>query len=185
MDEIAREKNVDAAAIEIWFSDEARIGQKNKITRRWAKRGTRPSAPHDQRTASTYIFGAICPKEGKGAALILPSCNIEAMNLHLAEIATEVAPGAHAVLMVDQAGWHLSPRIIVPDNITLVPLPPKCPELNPTENIWQFMRDNWISNRVFKSYDDIVDHCCEAWNKLIDQPWRIMSIGMRDWAHRS
>jgi hypothetical protein len=59
--------------IEIWFADEARIGQKNKITRRWAKRGTRPSAPRDQRTASTYIFGAICPKEGKGAGLILPA----------------------------------------------------------------------------------------------------------------
>jgi hypothetical protein len=76
-----------AEAIEIWFSDEARIGQKNKITRRWAKRGTRPSAPRDQRTTSTYIFGAVCPKLGKGAALILPACNTEAMNLHLAEIA--------------------------------------------------------------------------------------------------
>ena len=63
--------------IEIWFADEARIGQKNKITSRWARRGTRPSAPHDQRTASTYIFGAICPREGKGAALVLPACNTE------------------------------------------------------------------------------------------------------------
>jgi hypothetical protein len=80
---------------------EARIGQKNKITRRWAKRGTRPSAPRDQRTASTYIFGAICPKQGKGAALVLTFCNTEAMNLHLAEIAKAVAPGAHAVLLVD------------------------------------------------------------------------------------
>ena len=102
---------------------------------------------------------------------------------HLAEIATEVAPGAHAVLLLDQAGWHISSRLTVPPNITLLPLPPKCPELNPTENIWEFMRDNWLSNRVFKSYDDIVDHCCDAWNKLIDQPWRIMSIGLRDWAH--
>jgi hypothetical protein len=58
------------------------------------------------------------------------------------------------------------------------------PELNPVENVWQFMRDNWLSNRVFKSYDDLVDHCCTAWNNLIDQPWRIMSIGLRDWAHR-
>ena len=82
----------------------ARIGQKNKITRRWAKRGTRPSAPRDQRTASTYIFGAVCPKQGKGAALILPTCNTEAMNLHLVEIAATVAPGAHAVLLLDQAG---------------------------------------------------------------------------------
>ena len=107
------------------------------------------------------------------------------MNLHLAEIAAQVATGAHAALVVDQAGWHMSDRLITPANITLVPLPPKCPELNPAENIWQFMRDNWLSNRVFKSYEDIVDHCCDAWNKLINQPWRIISIGMRDWAHGS
>jgi hypothetical protein len=72
----------------------------------------------------------------------------------------------------------------VPSNIALIALPAKCPELNPQENIWQFIRDNWLSNRVFKSYDDIVDQCCNAWNKLIDQPWKIMSIGMRDWAYR-
>jgi transposase len=171
--------------VEIWFADEARIGQKNKITRRWAKRGTRPSAPRDQRTASAYIFGAICPRDGKGAALVLPTCNTAAMALHLEEIAANVAPGAHAVLVLDQAGWHVSKKLLVPENITLVPLPAKSPELNPTENIWQFMRDNWLSNRIFKSYEDILDHCCFAWNKLIDMPWKIMSIGTREWAHRS
>ena len=132
-----------------------------------------------------YIFGAICPKEGKGAGLVLPFCNIEAMNLHLIEIASEVAPGRHAVLIVDQAGWHMSKKLIVPSNITIIPLPPKCPELNPVENVWQFMRDNWLSNRVFKSHKDIVDHCCQAWNKLTARPWRIMSIGLRDWAKAS
>jgi methyl-accepting chemotaxis protein len=106
MDEVAYEKAVDVETIEIWFQDEARIGQKNKITRRWAKRGTRPSAPRDQRTASTYIFGAVCPKEGKGAALVMPACNTEAMNLHLLEIERAIAPGAQAVLLVDQAGWR-------------------------------------------------------------------------------
>ena len=106
------------------------------------------------------------------------------MSLHLAEIAAAVAPGAHAVLLLDLAGWHLSDRLEVPSNITLVPLPPKCPELNPVENTWQFMRDNWLSNRVFPCYDDIVDHCCHAWNRLVEQPWTIMSIGLRDWAHR-
>jgi len=135
--EIAANEGVDAADVEIWFADEARIGQKNKITRRWAKRGTRPSAPRDQRTASAYIFGAICPKDGKGAALVLPACNTEAMNLHLTEIATAIAPGKHAVLLLDQAGWHLSSRLTVPPNITLLPLPAKCPELNPQENVWQ------------------------------------------------
>jgi transposase len=105
------------------------------------------------------------------------------MTLHLAEIAKAIAPGAHAVLLLDQAGWHMSDRLAVPQNITIIPLPPKSPELNPMENIWQFMRDNWLSNRIFLAYDQIVDHCCAAWNKLVDQPWRIMSIGLRKWAH--
>ena len=91
--------------------------------------------------------------------------------------------GAVATLPLDQAGWHMSSKLVVPANIVIVPLPPNCPELNPTENVWQFMRDNSLSNRVFRSYTDIVDHCCDAWNKLMDQPWRIMSIGLREWAH--
>ena len=94
-----------------------------------------------------------------------------------------VAPGAHAVLLVDQAGWHMSGKLKVPENITILPLPSKSPELNPVENIWQFMRDNWQSNRVFKSYQDILNHCCDAWKKLTDQPWKIMSIGHREWAY--
>ena len=104
------------------------------------------------------------------------------MGLHLAEISTRVTPGKHCALLLDQAGWHISERLAVPSNITIVPLPPKCPELNPVENVWQFMRDNWLSNRVFRSYDAIVDHCCHAWNQLVDRPWRVMSIGLRDWA---
>ena len=170
-------------SLEIWFADEARVGQKNKITRRWAKRGTRPTAPRDQRTQSAYIFGAICPAEGKGAALVLPRCTSEGTSLHLAEISQAVAPGAHAVVLLDQAGWHQSQRLKVPDNLTLVPLPPRSPELNPAENCWQYLRENWLSNRVFSSYADILDHCCEAWNKLVDRPWLIMSLGLRDWAH--
>ena len=165
--------------IELWFQDEARIGQKNKLTRRWARRGTRPSAPHDQRTAWAYIFGAICPAEGKGAGLVMPFCDTPAMQAHLAEISAAVAAGAHAILVLDQAGWHLARALVVPTNITILPLPPRSPELNPVENVWQFIRDNWLSNRVFKSYDDIVAHCCAAWN---DQPWRIRSIGRRGWA---
>jgi transposase len=106
------------------------------------------------------------------------------MNLHLAEIARNIAPGAHAVVLLDQAGWHMTDKLNVPPNVTIMPLPAKCPELNPQENVWQFLRDNRLSNRVFKSYDDIVDHCCDAWNSLVEQPWRIMSIGLREWAHR-
>ena len=169
LDAIGRAADVGRDDIEVWFGDEARVGQKNKITRRWAKRGTRPSAPQDQRTASPDIFGAICPETGAVAGLVLSWCNIEAMGLPLAEIAARVTPGKHCALLVDQAGWHTSERLVVPA-ITIVPLPAKCPELKPVENVWQFMRDNWLSNRVFGSYNAIVDHCCEAWNKLAEQP---------------
>jgi hypothetical protein len=92
------------------------------------------------------------------------------------------APGARAILLLDQAGWHGAKALKVPSNISLLQLPPRAPELNGQENIWQFMRQNWLSNRIFKSFDDIVDHCCYAWNTLIDQPWKIMSIAHRDWA---
>jgi hypothetical protein len=180
---IARQQCLDIADIEIWFADEARVGQKNKITRRWARRGTRPSAPQDLRTASAYIFGAICPAQGKAVGLILPWCNTEAMNLHLAAISANVAPGHHAVLLLDQAGWHTTPQLVVPTNISIIPLPAKCPELNPQENVWEFIRDNWLSNRIFTGYDNLVDHCCDAWNNLVRQPWTIMSIGLRGWAH--
>lgn len=99
------------------------------------------------------------------------------MNLHF-EIATAVAPGAHPVLLADQAGWHLFDRLVVPHNVTIVPLPPKCPDLNTVENVWQFMRQNWLSNRIFQSYDTILYRCCDALNKLVDQPWRIISIDL-------
>ena len=122
-------QEVSGKPIEIWFCDQARVGHKNTMTRRWAKRGTRPSAPKDQRTGSAYIFGATCPADGKGAGLVLPRCDTEAMSLHLTAIAQAVIPGAHAVLLLDQAGWHVSPKLKVPDNSTLLPLPSRSPEL--------------------------------------------------------
>lgn len=101
------------------------------------------------------------------------------MQWHLKEIASQVAPGAHAVFMMNQAERHTTNKLAVPANITILPLRPQSLELNPVGNIWQFIRDNWLSNRVFESYDQIIALCCHAWNKLIDQPWKIMSIGLR------
>ena len=92
------------------------------------------------------------------------------MGLYPAERTKALAPGAHAVLMLDQARWHRSDKLVVPANITLLPLPPKCPELNPVENAWRYLRDNWLSNRIFRSPEDILDHCCHAWNCLTAQP---------------
>lgn len=160
-----------------------RLGQKNGLVRQWARTGTRPRQPKDQRYKSLYLFGAICPARGTGAALALPCANTQAMQAHLWEISQAVAPGAHAVLILDRAGWHTTKKLQAPDNITLLFLPACAPELNPVENLWQFLRQTYLSNRTFETYLDILDAACKAWNKIIDQPWRIMSIGHRDWAN--
>ena len=162
--------------------DEARIGQKNGLARQWARRGTRPRQPADQRYESAYLFGAICPARGTGAALALPFADTDAMQLHLDEIARTVTRGAHAVLLLDRAGWHTTRALAVPKNITLVLLPSRAPELNPVENIWQYLRQTWLSNRVFDTYDEIIDAACDAWRRLIAQPRTITSIGSREWA---
>jgi transposase len=159
-----------------------RVGQKNGLVRQWARTGTRPRQPKDQRYESAYLFGAICPERGAGAAVVMPKANTPAMQLHLDEISRAVSPGRHAVLLLDRAGWHTTAALNVPKNLSLLPLPARAPELNPAENIWQYLRQNYLSNRVFATYDDILDAACEAWNRIIDSPWTIMSIGFRDWA---
>jgi hypothetical protein len=169
-------------SVEVWFQDEARIGQKNGIVRQWARRGSRPLQPADQRYESAYLFGAICPARGTGAALAMPYADTEAMQLHLDEIARTVAQGAHAVLLLDRAGWHTTGSLVIPKNMTVVFLPSRAPELNPVENVWQYLRQNWLSNRVFDTYEAIVDAACDAWRKLLAQPDTITSIAMRDWA---
>ena len=113
----------------------------------------------------------------------MPFADIEAMQAHLDEIGRTVAKGAHAVLLLDRAGWHTTGRLSVPRNITLILLPSRAPELNPVENVWQYMRANWLSNTVFETYDDIIEAACQAWNRLTALPAVITSIGMRDWAH--
>lgn len=170
------------APVEAWFQDEARIGQKNGLVYQWAKRGSRPRQPKDQRYDNAYLFGAICPARDTGVAVVMPYANTFAMQAHIDEISRHVTAGGHALLMLDQAGWHTTGKLALPANITLLHLPPRSPELNPTENVWQYLRQTWLSNRVFEGYNDICDACCEAWNKLIAEAGRIASIATRDWA---
>jgi transposase len=167
--------------LEIWFQDEARVGQKGTLTRIWSRRGTRPRAPRDTRYKWGYIFGAACPARGAAAGLVLPYVNTKAMELHLAEIAKTVAPDAHALLILDGAGWHGAKGLDIPPNITLLKLPPYAPELNPMENGWQYLRANKLAITVFDSYADILDKCAEAWNFFANDPGRITSITERKW----
>ncbi|MBY0331498.1 MAG: transposase, partial [Acetobacteraceae bacterium] len=118
--------------IELWFQDEARVGQQGSLAYVWAPVGSRPAMVRDNRHSSAYLFGAICPARGVGAAVITPVANAAAMNAHLAEISNQVAPGAQAVLLMDRAGWHrCGKRLRVPTNITPLHLPPYSPELKP------------------------------------------------------
>jgi len=163
--------------------DEARVGQKGTHAYVWAPIGSRPLMVRDNRHDSAYIFGAICPDRAVGAAIVMPKVNAEAMSHHLKVIGAEVSPLAHAVLICDCAGWHQTGgRLRVPDNITLLPLPPYSPELNSMENVWHYLRENILCSGVWDTYDDIVEACCAAWRFLTDDPARIRSIGRRAWA---
>ncbi len=115
----------------------------------------------------------------------MPYADTEAMQAHLEAISAKVARGAHAVLLLDRARWHTTRKLQIPRNITPILLPSRAPELNPVENIWQYMRQNWLSNRVYDSYDAIVDAASDAWKRLISLPAQIKSIGLRNWAHKS
>lgn len=156
----------------------------------------------DNRHDSVHLFGAICPDRDVGAAIIMPYVNTEAMNEHLKEISTIAlairlrssdrrsrsrgAPGAHAALVCDGAGWHQTGgRLRVPDNIVLVPLPSYAPELNPMENVWDYLRQNKLCSSVWDSTEAIIEACDAAWNFLVDDPKRIRSIGSRQWARVS
>ena len=165
--------------IEVWFQDEARVGQKGTLTRKWAKRGTRPRAPQDTRYEWAYIFGAVCPARAQTAALVLPYANSEAMNLHLIEISKTVAQGAHAIVVMDGAAWHSAKALNVPDNLSLMILPPYAPELNPIENVWAYLRANCLAISVFDNYEQIVDKCCEAWKFFANDHERVRAITNR------
>ena len=113
----------------------------------------------------------------------MPVAITEAMQLHLKEISRHVAEAARAVLLLDRAGWHATDKLDAPGNIAPIFPPSRAAKLNPVENIWRHMLANWLSNRVSTPYEEIIEAACEAWRKLIAEPDRITSIGMRRWDH--
>ena len=138
--------------LQLWCEDEARIGQKGRTCHRWYERGVRPPGLADKRFASLYLFAACRPGTDQAFALALPEATTASMGVFLAAFARELEPGAHAVLILDRAGWHGSPRLEVPANVTLVPLPAYSPELNPVERVWLYLRERFLSHRVLDGY---------------------------------
>lgn len=128
-----------------------------------------------------YIFTAIRPATGEDFTLVLPTVSTRAMQLFLTQFAATLDSNAHAVLVLDGAGWHHPKALKVPDNITLVLLPPYSPELNPVERVWLYLRERFLSLRLLDDTEAIIEACCTAWNALTAEPGRLRSLCNHPW----
>jgi transposase len=146
--------------------DEARIGQQGTLTKRWAPRGSRPTAVKQTRYEWVYLYAAVEPATGQSVALLAPHVDTGTFNVFLQMLAAEVKPDEHVVLIMDQAGWHKSRAVKLPESITVLLLPPYSPELNPVENLWHYLRSHHLSNRAYQDYDHLIDASTEAWRRL-------------------
>jgi transposase len=169
--------------IDVWWQDEARIGQQGSITRMWAPKGTRPRAIRQRQFEYAYLYGAVCPSRDEGVALVLPVANSEAMSLHLEEISKKTEPGRVAVVIMDQAGWHTSSKLKEFSNVIPIMLPPYSPELNPVEQVWKQLREDSLANRCYENYEDIVQSCAKAWMAFTGGINNVRSLCSRDWAN--
>lgn len=148
----------------------------------WARTGTRPRVIQQKQFISTNIFGAVCPKYDKGFALILPDKDTEMMKIFLKEFSKSIPAGRHAVLVSDQAGWHKTPKLNIPSNISLLFLPPYSPELNPIEQLWRQLKHKWLANRCFEDYTDIMNSVANAWRSFTQTYGAIKKLCSRSWA---
>jgi len=164
------------AEIQIWVQDEARFGQKGSLTRVWARSGSRPRAPKQTQYESLYLTGAVCPATGAAAAILTPTLNTDVVNLFFEELATQIPAGVHVILLWDQAGYHTSEGLRIPENVSLLELPPRSPELNPMENLWHYMRSHYWSNRVYVDYTALLDAATVAWRAVCALPALITSV---------
>lgn len=159
--------------LRLFFQDEARIGQKGRVCHIWWRRGERPPGLCDKRFTFAYIFAAVEPGTDNAFALMMPYANTEVMQNFLDRFSETIAEDEHVAMLLDQAGWHGSGDLRVPANITLVPLPPYSPELNPVERLWLYLKERFLSHRLHEDYDAIVDAACVAWNRLTAEAGRI------------
>lgn len=159
-----------------YFQDEARFGQKGTMARVWAKRGSRPVVPRQTQYDYLYVYGAACPETGDAVALIAPHVDTQAMNYFLEQFAASLPKEVHAVMILDQAGWHVSNDLKVPGNLTLLHLPPRSPELNPIENLWHWITSHYWSNRVHADYPAMLQAATTAIHATFSEPGRVKTI---------
>src|SRR5581483_892482 len=146
------------AQIELWSQDEHRIGLKPVLRRVWARKGTRVRAVVRPRYQWMYVYGFVEPSSGRTSWLLMPTVNAHAFSLALEAFAQEhgVGPDKHIALVMDQAGWHKSRDLVVPEGLHLLFLPSHSPELQPAERLWPLSNEP-LANRVFSSLDELQD----------------------------
>jgi hypothetical protein len=159
-----------------FYQDEARFGQHGTISRVWAKVGSRPRALRQTQYDYLYVLAAVCPESGQACGLLSPHLDTGVMNAFLAQFAAELPADVHAVMVLDRAGWHTAAALKIPENVTLVHLPPKSPELNPAENLWHYLRSHCWSNRLYRDYADLELAAIEAWRRVCLVPELIKSV---------
>jgi len=162
--------------VEVWHQDEARFGQKGSLTRVWARRGSRPRRVRQDGRESLYVLTAVCAASGAAVGLVMPELNTAVVNLFLEEFSRRLAPGVHAVLLWDNAGYHVGKGLVVPRNVSLIGLLPYSPELNPVENLWHYLRSHHWSHRVYPDYEALRDAATVAWRAVCLDPEMIRTI---------
>jgi len=144
------------APVELWSGDEHRIGLKPILRRVWARKGCTVQAIVRQRYQWMYLYGFVKPESGQTSWLVMPTVNVEAFSLALCAFAAEVGCGSdkHIALVLDQAGWHKSSRLVIPEGLHLLFLPSHSPELQPAERLWPLSNEP-LANRLFTSLDEL------------------------------
>lgn len=165
----------DNRPVLLFAQDEGRFGRISDVRRAWSPLGTRPQAPRQVIRSYLYVFTAVCPALGKMTSLILPWANTEMMNIFLRQVAEDFSD-YFILMLTDQAGWHVSQRLQVPENIRLIKLPPRSPELNPAEHIWEELREKNFANKAFKDLDEVEDKLCQGLNDLARNPAGLRSM---------
>ncbi len=165
------------------MQDEARIGQQGTLTRIWAATGSRPSWVKQSEYEWVYLWAAVEPASGASVAMITPTVNTELMNTFLQGLSGTLGDDEHAVLVLDNAGWHVAKALRVPANVTLLFLPPYSPELNPVERLWAWLRGHQLSNRIYVDYDELLRETNRAWETLDAQ--RLKTVCACPWIERA
>ena len=162
------------------FQDEARFGRISDTRRCWAPKPLRPVCQAMITQEYTYAYAAVSIADGQMDSLILPHVNGACMQLFLDEVASRY-PHERIVMVLDGAGWHQTESMQLAPNLTLLPLPPYAPELNPVEHIWDELREKYFHNRVFDSLDALEDHLELALKQFESDPERVHSIVAWPW----